>query len=134
MASTVRFAGRPRAMPLPRPWSPSFEDGESGALKVARAEISALQAESPLRLAADSLSVSGLDLSLTRSLLVAWRRAAAQRPKPAQLFQPPVQPRGGTTEGPASRPRATHRTQRSTCAASKPCSPNSATSRDRSTA
>jgi hypothetical protein len=48
-----------------------FADGEAGSLEVARAEISALQAESPLRLTADTLTLAGLDLSLSRSLLVA---------------------------------------------------------------
>jgi peptidoglycan hydrolase-like protein with peptidoglycan-binding domain len=48
-----------------------FADGEAGSLEVARAEISALQAESPLRLAADTLTLAGLDLSLSRSFLLA---------------------------------------------------------------
>jgi len=48
-----------------------FADGEAGSLEVARAEISALQADSPLRLAADILTLAGLDLSLSRSFLLA---------------------------------------------------------------
>ncbi|MGB5737535.1 MAG: DUF748 domain-containing protein [Thiohalocapsa sp.] len=85
----------------------SFADGESGALKVARAEISALRAESPLRLAADTLAVAGLDLSLTRSLLMALGQStsattqsgvAAPVPSPvASPVAPPVAPGAART-------------------------------------
>ena len=73
----------------------SFADGESGSLKVTRAEISALQAESPLRLAADTLTVAGLDLSLTRSLLMALAQggSATTDAGVASPVVPPAAPR-----------------------------------------
>ena len=49
----------------------SVAQGQSGSLKFERAEISAFEAQESLLLAADSLTVAGIDLSLTQSLVMA---------------------------------------------------------------
>lgn len=82
----------------------SFADGELGSLKVTRVEIGALRAASPLRLAADTLTIAGLDLSMTRSLLLALAQSGsatteASVASPVPPVATPVKPR--STPSPA---------------------------------
>jgi peptidoglycan hydrolase-like protein with peptidoglycan-binding domain len=62
-----------------------FADGEAGALQLARAELMALKANQPMRFAADTLAIDGVDLYLTRSLLLALlgRGSAVAQPTAA---------------------------------------------------
>ena len=63
--------------------SADFAKGKDGALKFGRAEITALQANERLQLAADALTVDGLDVYVKRSLLAALRRDEDAGPQQA---------------------------------------------------
>lgn len=71
--------------------STDFAKGKEGAFKFGRAEIEALQANERLQLAADALTIDGLDLYVKRSLIAALsgdKDASAKKPGAADDVAP----------------------------------------------
>ena len=79
--------------------SAAFAKGQAGTLRLARAEVKALEASEPSRFAAETFVVEGLDVALTRSLFLplfrdggaATEKAAAPREAAAKVDVAEVQ-------------------------------------------
>ncbi|WP_342450180.1 DUF748 domain-containing protein [Thiorhodococcus minor] len=93
-----------------------FSGGEAGSLEVARAEIDAAQARSPLQLGAETLTLGGLDLFVTRSLLMALMQGGSEAGDAgvtapvADLAAPgaiPVEPKGARPPASGDSPEPT---------------------------
>ncbi len=80
----------------------NFADGRAAALKLKRAEVSALRAREPLRLSADALTMEDVDLDLTRSLFLALVRGGKAAPQRAAIATEVAS--GPNAEAPSSTP------------------------------